>query len=115
MKTILMIDDDELILESMKVVFTDLGYDITTISQPAEGIITATTRDFDLILTDVRMPGINGSEVVYKIREAKPQAKILVVTAYPGDPWAQKALDFGALALVKKPFEIIKILDYLKD
>lgn len=115
MKTLLMIDDDELILDSMSMVFTDLGFAVTTISNPVEAVQMASSRDFDLILTDIRMPGLNGADVVARIRAQKPQARILVVTAFTGDPWVQKALDSGALGLVRKPFEIAKILDYLRE
>jgi CheY-like chemotaxis protein len=61
------------------------------------------------------MPELNGAEVVREIRALRPRAKIFVMTAYPGDPLVQVALEAGAQGVMKKPFEIAKILDLLKD
>ena len=70
---------------------------------------------YDLILTDIRMPGRNGAEITEAVRAARPDARILVITAYPNDPLAERALAAGAIGLLRKPFEIAKILDFLKD
>jgi DNA-binding NarL/FixJ family response regulator len=61
------------------------------------------------------MPVKNGAEITEDILKAKPNARILVITAYPSDPLAERALKAGAVGLLKKPFEIAKILDFLKD
>lgn len=112
-KRILLLDDDELILESFEMIFTDLGYTVTTVSDSARGVETALGADFDLILSDIRMPGLNGAQAVQAILARKPEARIHVLTAYPGDPLVQAALEAGARGVMKKPFEIAKILDLL--
>ena len=56
----------------------------------------------------------NGNEITENIINAKPKSRILIITAYPTDPLAQKALEAGAISLLKKPFELGKILDFLK-
>jgi CheY-like chemotaxis protein len=71
--------------------------------------------DFDLILLDLRMPGKNGAQLTESIKKAKPEAKILLITAYPTDPLASQALQAGAHSLLKKPFEIAKIMDFLGE
>jgi FixJ family two-component response regulator len=55
----------------------------------------------------------NGAEITEAILAKKPSARILVITAYPNDPLAQRAMGAGAIGLLKKPFEIAKILDFL--
>ena len=113
MKTILVIDDETMVLDAIKIIFGDMGYTVETTSDPAQGMERAITQDFDLILTDVRMPALNGAEVTEAVLGKKPEARILVITAYPNDPLAQQAIKAGAVGLVKKPFEIAKILHYL--
>ena len=113
-KRILLVDDDELILESFEMIFEDLGYEVVTRSDSVQGVETALGSDFDLILSDIRMPGVNGAQVIERILAGKPGAKIYVLTAYPGDPIVQAAFDAGALGLMKKPFDVGKILDLLK-
>ncbi|HTZ51455.1 MAG TPA: response regulator [Spirochaetia bacterium] len=112
-KSILVIDDEIMILDAIKIIFEDMGYTVQTTSDPLQGTEEAVNKDFDLILTDVRMPVRNGAEVTETVLARKPGARILVITAYPNDPLAERAVRAGALGLLKKPFEIAKILDYL--
>ena len=114
-KSILAIDDETMILDAMKIIFEDMGYEVTTCSDSREGIAEALRKDHDLLVVDIRMPGLNGAEVTEAIRKGKPEARILIVTAFPNDPLVQRAMNAGAFALLKKPFEIAKILDYLKE
>jgi DNA-binding NtrC family response regulator len=113
-KSILAIDDEEMILDAIKIIFEDMGYSVHTTSDPVKGTEDALANDYDLVLTDIRMPGRNGAEIVEAVLEKKPAARILVITAYPNDPLAERAIKAGAVGLLRKPFEIAKILDFLK-
>lgn len=112
-KSILVIDDEEMILDAIKIIFEDMGYVVQTTADAVLGTEEAVAKDFDLILTDVRMPGRNGAELTEAVLARKPSARILVITAYPNDPLAERAVRAGAIGLLKKPFEIAKILDFL--
>ncbi|HUZ17592.1 MAG TPA: response regulator [Spirochaetia bacterium] len=114
-KRVLIIDDEAMVLDALTVILEDMGYAITPCLDSQEGVRTAVDGQFDLILCDLRMPGKNGAQVTREIMDKSPNAKILIVTAFPSDPLAEQALSAGAIALVKKPFEITKILEYLKD
>lgn len=114
-KTVLIIDDEVMVLDALKVILEDLGYSVEGYSDPVAGEEAAIAGDYDLVLSDLRMPGKNGAEVVKAILAKKPKARVLVITAFPSDPLAEKALGYGALGLVRKPFEISKIIEYLDD
>lgn len=114
-KKILVIDDEKMILDAIELILGDLGHDVSTFSDSLEGQSSALANDYDLILTDLRMPGKNGAELSEAVLAAKPDAKILVITAFPTDHLAARAMEAGAVGLIKKPFEITKILDYLKE
>ena len=114
-KKILVVDDEVIILEVIQVILEDMGYEVHVFSDPVEGEKAAVADDYDLILLDLRMPGKNGVELTTAIMEARPNAKILIITAFPTDPLAAEAMDAGALSLLKKPFEIAKIVDILGD
>jgi CheY-like chemotaxis protein len=114
MKKILVIDDEEMIVDVMKLILEDLGHQVTGFHKSREGQKEAIENDYDLILVDLRMPERNGAEVTQSILEARPEARILIITAHPTDPLAEQALNAGAVALLKKPFEVGKILDFLK-
>jgi DNA-binding NtrC family response regulator len=113
-KSILAIDDEEMILDAIKIIFEDMGFSVQTTSDPVKGTEEAIARDYDLILTDIRMPVKNGAEIAEAILARKPSARILVITAFPNDPLVQRAMQAGAVGLLKKPFEIAKILEFLK-
>lgn len=113
-KRILVIDDEEMVLNTIKIILDDMGYEVITHQDPLKGMDEAMQNNFDLIITDLRMPQKNGSEITEEIISVKPDARILILTAHPTDPLAKKALEAGALSLTKKPFEIGKIVDFLK-
>lgn len=112
-KRILAIDDESMILDAIKMILEDLGHVVHVTSDPLAGIETAVSGSYDLVITDVRMPVRNGAEVVESVLARKPGARILVITAYPDDPIALRALGAGAVGLLKKPFDITGIIDYL--
>lgn len=114
-KKVLVIDDQQTMLDAIKTILEEMGHQIACFSISAEGEKAALENDFDLILTDIRMPEKNGAELTESILTKKPAAKILVITAHPHDPLTKRALDAGARGLVKKPFDIGKILEFLKD
>jgi DNA-binding NtrC family response regulator len=113
-KSILVIDDDEMIPYAIKTIFEDMGYSVSTTTDSVKGTEEALAKDYDLIITDLRMPNRNGAEVVDAVLEKKPGARLLMVTSFPTDPLAVRALKAGAIGLLKKPFEIMKILDFLR-
>ena len=115
MKKLLIIDDESMIVDVAKVIFKDLGYEVDGFTDPVAGEEQAKSKDYDLILVDLRMPERNGAQVAESILKAKPNAQVLIITAYPTDPLAKQAMDAGAKALLKKPFEIGKIIEFLKD
>lgn len=113
-KKILVIDDEQMNLNVLKLILEDMGCDVTTYSDPIQGERAAVQSCFDVIVTDLRMPQRNGAEVTENILKMKPDAKVLVLTGYPTDTLVKRALDAGALGILKKPFEIAKILDFLQ-
>lgn len=113
-KSILVIDDEQMILDAIKIILEDMGYEVITTTNPSDGIATAIARPFDLILTDIRMPVSNGAEITEAIRSGRPDARVLVITAFPNDPLVSRALAAGAFDIVRKPFEIAKILDFIE-
>jgi len=115
MKNILVIDDEAIIVDGIKIIMEAMGYHVKGMTDSAKGEKEAVENDYDLILIDLRMPGKNGAEVTEGIIKVKPDVKILIITAYPADPLAQRALDAGARSLLRKPFEVEKILDFIKD
>lgn len=113
--SILIIDDEKPILEAVAIILEDFEFTVSTSDDAQEGERIAVEKDFDLILVDIHMPKKNGAEVTKAIIARKPKAVIYVITGFPGDKLSQEAMANGAKGILKKPFEIAKILDYFNS
>jgi CheY-like chemotaxis protein len=111
---LLVIDDEESILITTKLILEDLGCTVDTMIDPRAGLAQAIAADYDLIITDIKMPEMSGASLVRLVLENKPKARILAVTADPEDPVALDALRAGAIDILKKPFSIPRLLDFLQ-
>jgi DNA-binding response OmpR family regulator len=112
-KRVLIIDDDPAIVDAITTILEDMGHRVDGYCSSQEGEQAALSEDYDLILMDLRMPTKDGAAVTADVLARKPEAKILLITGHPADPLARQALDAGARGLLKKPFEIGKVLDFL--
>jgi two-component system chemotaxis response regulator CheY len=114
-KKILVIDDEENILDAIKIILEEMEHSVDIFSDPRAGERQALDFDYDLIITDLRMPIRNGAEIAKAVLAKKKDAKILVITAYAHDNLVAEALNAGAVGMLRKPFEIAKILSFLKE
>lgn len=107
MLRVLVVEDEELIRQGI-VLGTDWAQmKCTVVGQAAnglEGLEQAKALSPDLIITDIKMPHMDGIEMVTKLREVGNQAKVIILTAYDSFPYAQSALRLGAVDYLLKPF-----------
>src|SRR5262245_1607891 len=100
---LLIIDDDaahaEVVAESLERV----GYQCVIATSGTEGAGRIEAEDFDLILTDLRMPDMDGMAILRKARQEQPEAKVVVITGYAEVETAVKAMHEGAADYLKKP------------
>ena len=112
METIIIIDDEKSIVELLTMVFSKEGYAVKSFVPSGRVMDSLEKEDFDLLITDIRMPQISGMKILKQMRTAKPDVPIIVITAYGSIPQAVEALKEGALDYVVKPFNLdeLKIL-----
>ena len=79
--TLLLVDDDPAVHELLAAVLRRPEWQIDSAFDGLEGLARAKARPYDLVLTDVRMPGMDGLELLHQIREIRPEAKVMVMTA----------------------------------
>jgi len=111
--TILVVDDENGVRQSFKMVLKD-GYDVllAATGEEAIGILTATTAD--LILLDIRLPDIDGLDLLGKLKELDPNTEIIMVTAVKEIQSAVKAIKLGAYEYVVKPFSVDEVLTIIE-
>ena len=107
---VFIIEDDLAIATSLQRVLEDEHRMVLLASRGDEGLATALAETFDVVITDLRLPGLDGLAVVRRLHEAKPRVPILVMTAHGTTDTAIEAIKFGAFDYLPKPFEISELL-----
>lgn len=112
---ILFIDDEEIVLRSCRRIFAGSGYEIDTAMSGEEGLSKALNQDFDLVVTDLKMPGIGGMEVLNRLRKSRPDTTVIIFTGYASVDTAREALKNGAFDYIPKPFTPEEIREVIKN
>jgi DNA-binding NtrC family response regulator len=112
---ILIIDDDENIRTVLQAILEDEGYVIDTADTARKGIDKSEKAFYNLALIDVRLPDMEGIELLTKLHETKPKMRKIIVTGFPTMQNAVAALNKGADGFVLKPFDVEKILVTIKE
>lgn len=115
MKRVLVIDDDAPVLRHFVVVLTQSQkYEITALRDGATALKTVEGRNFDAVLLDMAMPGVNGRELLRKIRERRPETPVIIITGVEDARLAGESMRLGAFAYLHKPVgeeELLLTLD----
>ncbi len=107
---ILFIDDDRTGREVALFNLRRAGYDVTAAGDGQEGLDAFAAEPFDLVVTDLKMPGISGMEVLRKVRARDPEVPVLVITAFGNVETAVGAMKEGAYDFIGKPFHRDQLL-----
>ena len=102
---ILLVDDDDLVRESVTRILSRAGHEVTPVSAPAKALETLRRAEFDLLLTDLKMPGMTGVELLIAAREMRADLPVVLMTAYASVRTAVEAMRRGAYDYIQKPFE----------
>ena len=107
MSTVLVIDDEKGILQIIRQALTKFGHNVETAADGQEGIRKFDDGSFDIVITDIRMPGIDGNGVVKHIRNSEKQ--FIPVIAISGTPWLMESNAFDMV--LAKPFPLKKLVE----
>jgi len=102
MAKILVLDDDQGMRDFMEIMLTKEGYDVTGSGEPAKAIDLCRKTAFDLVITDLKMPKINGIEFLKAIKDQRPETIVILITAYASGETAINAMKEGAYDYVEK-------------
>lgn len=103
--SVLVVDDQAAIRESMVITFRREGYAVAAAESGEEAIELLLRKPFDLVVTDLRLTGINGIEVLRRTKELFPDTEVVVMTAYGTIEGAVEAIKAGAYDYLTKPFQ----------
>lgn len=112
---VLFIDDEEIILRSCRRIFASSNYELDTALSGEEGLSKAINQDYDIVVTDLKMPGIGGMEVLRRLRQVRPDTTVIIFTGYASVDTAREALKNGAFDYIPKPFTPEEIREVIKN
>jgi len=112
---VLIVDDDEDIRHNIADILDDLGYQTTSADDGFSALDRIRDRDFDIVLLDYKMPGMDGVELFQEIKKICPAIKAVMMTAWAGSDGAQLALDAGAREVLRKPVDIRELLEIISE
>ncbi|MBI3415961.1 MAG: response regulator [Verrucomicrobia bacterium] len=104
-RTLLVVDDDEGPRESLRMIFSQ-DYQVITADAGPHALVLAQTRQVDVAILDLRMPGMSGLELFAKLREQDPTIEVIILTAYESVENVRQALRLGACDYLSKPYEV---------
>jgi len=115
MKKILIVDDDPIFLILLHRTLLDEGYQVIKAERSQEAISAMESESFDLVITDLVMPDIDGIELTRRILGIDPKLPIIIITGSGYFEKAAEAMKIGAYDFIAKPFELKKICTTIKN
>jgi len=103
-KKALVIDDEQVVLDSVSKILKDENYEVDVSLSGREGLNQAIQKEYDIVLTDIRMPDIGGMRVLRDIKRAKPALPVVMITGYASVRSSVQAMKLGAADYIEKPF-----------
>ena len=111
---ILIVDDDENIRKVVQAILEDEGYIVDVAETGNKGIEKTKRKFFNIALIDVRLPDMEGIELLTRMKDTVPRMRKIIITGYPTLQNAVAAVNRGADAYIMKPFDVEKVLDTIE-
>jgi DNA-binding NtrC family response regulator len=111
---VLVVDDEAVVTKGCRRILGDAGYQVDTAATGQEGLNRAMAGNFDLVVTDLRLPDLNGMELVRALRNRRPEIAVLIITGYGSVPNAVEAVKLGVADYIEKPFTPEQITEAVK-
>jgi len=103
-KRVLVIDDERIVLDSITKILKEENFEVDVTMSGRQGLEWAIAKDYDIVLTDLRMPDIGGMRVLRDVKRAKPAMPVVMITGFGSVQSAVQAMKLGAAEYLEKPF-----------
>jgi len=112
---ILVVDDLRNIRLTLSGILEDRGYNVVTAEDGYQAIEAIRETHFNVILMDIKMPGINGVDTYIEVKKIDPKAVVIMMTAYSLEDLVKRAVSEGVYTCIYKPFDIDKVIALVED
>jgi FixJ family two-component response regulator len=107
------VDDDRRVRESVQSVLESAGYEAVNFESAETFLLSGALSSVSCVIADVRLPGMDGTELQRQIRRARSQLPVILITAHDNDDVRRRALRDGAVAFLVKPFDGGDLLEHV--
>lgn len=114
MPSVLVVDDEPGIREFLQIMLNREGYDVSCAANGIEAINFFKKKRYDVVVADIRMPKVNGFEVLTRIKEISPETNVIMITAYASFETAVESMKEGAYDYITKPFNVDEVKTTVK-
>jgi two-component system response regulator PilR (NtrC family) len=114
MAAILVVDDELSMRQFLKILLEKEGYTVTTAAEGGEALALTTQQPFDLVISDIRMPGMSGLDLLAQLKQAKADIGVIMITAFASPDDAVAAMKNGAFDYITKPFNVDEIKSVIR-
>jgi DNA-binding NtrC family response regulator len=110
---VLIIEDDEEMRSLLKDFFVEEGFDTDSVSNGYDALGMQVKKPFDLVITDIRMPGLTGLDILPRIKKLQPGISIIIITAFGSEEIRRRAYERGATLYLEKPIPFQKLRELI--
>jgi len=108
---ILILDDEPIVCKRLKPAFLKAGYEVETFTDSAHAMARTMEKDFDIVITDLKMEGMSGMEFLTEVKKRSPRTEIIVITGFATLEASKESFQKGVFNFVAKPFKLTDILE----
>jgi DNA-binding NtrC family response regulator len=108
---VLILDDEPIVLKRLKPALEKSGYDVEAFSRSLEASNRIMEKEFDIVITDLKMEGIDGMEFLTRVKERSPVTEVIVITGFATMETAKESFKKGVFDFLAKPFKLGEIKD----
>ncbi|MBU0676019.1 MAG: response regulator [Proteobacteria bacterium] len=110
-RRLLIIDDEAIVGKRLNQIFTKMGYVVEAHIDPVQAVAAAEQHPFDIVVTDLKMQGMDGLEVLRRVKKINPRTRVIIITGYAEMDTADAAFSGGVFDFIPKPFRLDEIKD----
>jgi DNA-binding NtrC family response regulator len=112
--TILVLDDEPIVLKRLRPALEKAGYEVEVFSRSSEAMARVMDKNFDIVITDLKMPGLDGMQFLTMVKQGSPKTEVIVITGFATMETAKESFQMGVFDFLAKPFKLAEIQEIVK-
>ena len=112
---LMIVDDEAIVGKRLQQVYVKLGFEVEVFTSPASALAAMARQPFEIVVTDLRMDGMDGWEVLRQAKAMNPATRVIIISAYALAETADKAFQQGAFDFIAKPFRLEELREVVSS